>query len=151
MLASRFSKPISAGELLMCIFVLAIDPMVFTVGRRQASEFLAKFAAAVKKLPLRESQRYVPKNMKFTASDMYVSTLQSPMHCLCLFLFQRHVENHANALLDLDFTPGETLGIWLPDGAERVSNEVLIFFIGNCCSACFIDGCRKSWLERCRN
>lgn len=78
---------------------------------------------------MRESQRYIPKNQKFTASDMH-----------------RHVETHANALLDLDFMPGETLGIWMPDGPERVGIPffVIAYFLFDAASV-FDGGCQSRY------
>lgn len=33
---------------------------------------------------------------------------------------QKVVDAHANALLNLEFQAGETVAVWMPDGADKV-------------------------------
>lgn len=45
-------------------------------------------------------------------------------------IVQTHINNHANALLDLEFKKTDTLAVWLPDGADKVGAE----FCFICCA-----------------
>jgi len=70
---------------------------------RYTSSLVTNFDTAISELPLREAVRYTDKNMKWTALE-----------------FQRQVESHANALIDLNLVKnGDTIAVWLPDSAEK--------------------------------
>jgi len=71
--------------------------------RRPASSLVTKIDAAIDGLPHREAARYTEKNMKWTALE-----------------FRKQAESHANALLEVDLVvPGDTIGIWMKDSAEK--------------------------------
>lgn len=69
---------------------------------RTKSTFVAKFDESITRLPMREAVRYTEKNMKWTASD-----------------FNTHAKNHANALLEFEFSAKDTIALWLPEGPEK--------------------------------
>ena len=64
----------------------------------------------VTSLPMRESVNYSNiENGKWTAGN-----------------FKGHVDSHANYLLDLGFTAGDTIAVWLDESPERVCNSYLL-------------------------
>mmetsp|Transcript_54538 Transcript_54538/g.111264 ORF Transcript_54538/g.111264 Transcript_54538/m.111264 type:complete len:248 (+) Transcript_54538:2-745(+) len=69
---------------------------------RPASSFATQFNESVGSLPMREAMRYKEKNMQWTAND-----------------FNKYSNNHASALLDLNFKAGETMVLWMPEGPEK--------------------------------
>lgn len=79
---------------------VAIAPVATYV--RRASALVTQFENAVSSLPAREAVRYTDKNMKWTAADV-----------------KMYADSHANALLEHGFQFGDTVGVWLPDCAEK--------------------------------
>jgi len=78
----------------------AVSPVAMFA--RHASALVTQFEKAVASLPEREAVRYTDKNMKWTAANV-----------------KMYADAHANALLEHGFQFGDTVGVWLPDGAEK--------------------------------
>lgn len=71
-------------------------------SQRFVSTLINKLSASVNELPMREAIRYKEKNMKLTANQLL-----------------DHVTSHAAGLLEWGVAPGDTIGLWLPDKAEK--------------------------------
>ena len=69
---------------------------------RMASALVSSFESSVSSLPGREAVRYTDHNVKWTANE-----------------FKGYADAHANALLEHGFQSGDTIAVWLPDGAEK--------------------------------
>jgi hypothetical protein len=69
---------------------------------RMASALVSSFESSVNALPGREAVRYTDHNIKWTAGE-----------------FKGYADAHANALLEHGFHSGDTIAVWLPEGAEK--------------------------------
>lgn len=43
--------------------------------------------------------------------------------------FQNYINAHANALLEFEIKAGDTIAVWLPESAEKVCNQLSVFFL----------------------
>lgn len=68
-----------------------------------ASSLVSKFEESVEKLPMREAVRYTSiQNGKWTATEL-----------------KSKIDAHANGLLDIGVTSGDTIAVWLNECPER--------------------------------
>jgi hypothetical protein len=73
-----------------------------SVAVRSASSLISGFERTVNDLPMREAMRYTEKNLKWSAAE-----------------FKQFVDSQANGLIDVGFMKGETIAVWMKDGAEK--------------------------------
>jgi len=72
------------------------------VFQASLSSLVRAFDSAVNELPLREAVRYTENNIRMTSKQ-----------------FKGYCDNHAKAMTDLDFSPGDRVAVWLPESAEK--------------------------------
>ena len=47
---------------------------------------------------------------------------------ILLLFYKNYVDSHANALIDSNFFPGDTVAVWLKDSAEKVCKVCFCLF-----------------------